>query len=68
MSSGYAPLWRRILYKVPFLSKKCPDGNYHWHADPYCFCRLNAHAGDWHGGVYCFWHQHEIPYVSGMGG
>ncbi len=73
MASGYAPRWRRILHRVPFLFKRCPDGNYHWRTDPYCFCRRNVHTygtaeeGDWHGGVYCFDHRHEIPYVVGMG-
>lgn len=52
MSSGYAPWWRRILYHVPFLFKKCPEGNYHWFWDRLCFCRLNQCCGDFHGGVW----------------
>ncbi|KKL92193.1 hypothetical protein LCGC14_1887090 [marine sediment metagenome] len=68
MASGYAPWWKRLLLRVPFLFKLCPGGNYHWRFDLYCHCRVNEHAysagtleeGAWHGGVYCFRHQHEI--------
>jgi len=65
MASGYAPWWKRLLFKVPFLYKKCPDGNYHWRGDRYCGCRIGEHIygtpdeGDWNGGVYCFVHQRE---------
>lgn len=61
MSSGYSPwIYRHILYKVPFLFKVCPDGNYHWWRDDYCWCRLNEHIvaskpeDCWHGGIYEF--------------
>ncbi len=53
MSSSHAPKWRRFLHKTP-LFKKCPDGNYHWFFDKHCFCRVNEHCGDWHGGIYDF--------------
>ncbi len=66
MASGYSPLWLRLLHKVPGLFKVCPDGNYHWFTDPYCFCRRNDHSGEWRGGVYCFAHDHELSYVPGM--
>ena len=39
MSSTYSPLYLRIMYKfLPFLFKKCPDGNYHWRWDRICIC------------------------------
>ncbi len=62
MASGYAPRWRRILYKVPFLFKKCSSGNYHWRFDQYCYCRVNEHTSDWHGGIYCFAHKCELGF------
>lgn len=55
MSSGYSPwIYRKLLYHIPGLFKKCPEGNYHkfWHR--LCFCRQNEHCGDWHGGIYDF--------------
>lgn len=39
MSSGYSPWWKRkILYHIPRLFKKCPEGNYHWFWHRICFC------------------------------
>ena len=39
MSSGYSPWWKRkILYHIPRLFKKCPEGNYHWFWDKFCLC------------------------------
>lgn len=55
MASGYSPwIYRKILYRIPFLFKKCPQGNYHkrWHR--LCFCGLHMCSGDWHGGIYDF--------------
>ena len=55
MSSAYSPwIYRKLFYKVPFLYKRCPAGNYHKSWDRLCFCRLNESCGDWHGGVYDF--------------
>ena len=46
MSSGYSPWWKRkILYKIPGLFKKCPEGNFHWFWDQTCFC-CNTNASD----------------------
>lgn len=39
MSSSYSPWWKRkIFYKIPFLFKKCSEGNYHWFWERVCFC------------------------------
>jgi len=55
MSSSYSPwIYRKFLYHIPFLWKKCPEGNYHIFWDRLCFCRLNGYCGDWHGGIYDF--------------
>ncbi|MFH1953140.1 MAG: hypothetical protein ABIL06_16170 [Pseudomonadota bacterium] len=40
MSSGYSPwIYRKFLYHIPGLFKKCPAGNYHprWR-NRICFC------------------------------
>ena len=40
MSSGYSPWWKRkILYHIPGLYVRCPEGNYHpiWRSRV-CFC------------------------------
>ena len=62
MASGYAPRWRRWLHRnAKFLFKRCPDGNYHWFWDRYCFCRCCEHIGDeWHGGTLDFKTGKEI--------
>lgn len=55
MASGYSSWFHRVfLYKVPFLYKKCPGGNYHLAWDRLCFCRMGEHCGDFHGGIYDF--------------
>ena len=55
MASCYSSLLHRVfLYKIPFLYKKCPDGNYHKAWDRLCFCREGLNDGDWHGGIYDF--------------
>jgi len=53
MSSSYSPwFYRKVLYKIPGLFKKCPEGNYHWFWDRLCFCRENQFVGnEWHGGI-----------------
>lgn len=39
MSSGHSPWWRRFLQKyLKFLFIVCPEGNYHWRWDKFCFC------------------------------
>ena len=39
MASCYSPWWKRhILYKIPGLFKRCPEGNYHWFWDQTCRC------------------------------
>ena len=41
MSSAYSPwIYRKILYHIPGLFKKCSEGNYHpiWRSRV-CFCR-----------------------------
>jgi hypothetical protein len=38
MSSTYAPWWKRLLYHLPGLFLKCPEGNYHWRWNNYCEC------------------------------
>ena len=39
MSSGYSPIWRRILFKIaPFIFSVCKEGNWHWRWDKKCFC------------------------------
>ena len=54
MSSGYSPLYRRLLHKwLPFLFKKCPGGNYHWRWDKICYCMFNEYRGG-KGGIYDF--------------
>lgn len=42
---------RKVLYKVPGLYQRRDCGNFHpfWHR--LCFCRVNEHCGDWHGGI-----------------
>ena len=56
MSSRHSSWWKRkILYHIPGLYKKCPEGNYHlrFGRSAYlCFCRQNEYTGDWHGGIY----------------
>lgn len=43
--SGYEHLWRRVLRKImPFLFKKCPEGNYHWFYDKTCYCVANING------------------------
>lgn len=61
MASGYSPWWRRQLYKIPGLFKKCPGGNYHWFWDRLCFCSIgesfstsDVPSGSWHGGIWDF--------------
>lgn len=56
MASGKSSwLQINILYKIPYLYKKCPNYNYHYFWHRLCFCRVNEHCGDkWHGGVYDF--------------
>jgi hypothetical protein len=52
MSSSFSPWWKRkILYKLSWLYKKQPCGNYHpvWHR--LCFCRVNEYDSGFHGGV-----------------
>jgi hypothetical protein len=52
MASCYSPWWKRnIAYKIPGLYKKCPQGNYHLRWDRLCFCGMNEHCGNWHGGI-----------------
>lgn len=53
MSSGYSPLWRRLLLRfAPCLFQKCRQGNFHWFWDRLCFCGKHEYCGDWHGGIY----------------
>ena len=41
MASGRSSWFQRnILYKIPFLYKICPGGNYHKAWDRLCFCRM----------------------------
>jgi len=56
MSSRYSPwIYRKVLYKIPGLFKRCPiEHNYHWFWDRLCFCAQGLHTGNWHGGIYDF--------------
>ena len=36
--SGRSSLFKRMLYKIPYLYKKCPSGNYHLFSDRVCVC------------------------------
>ena len=55
MTSGYTPLWKRILIRcLSFLFKVCHAGNFHWFRDRLCFCGEHTHTKDWHGGIYDF--------------
>jgi len=55
MASGRSSwLQRNIFYKIPFLYKICPDGNYHKAWDRLCFCRQGVYSKNWHGGIYDF--------------
>ncbi len=47
MSSGYSPVWRRVLHKIPFLFRKCPGHNYHWFWDKLCHCEMDTYIGGW---------------------
>lgn len=64
MSSGYSTKWERFLYKLPFLYKQCPEGNYHKITDRLCFCRVNEFDGTWHGGIYDFKTSEEYQYCE----
>jgi hypothetical protein len=64
MSSAYSPSWKRLLYKVPFLFKICPEGNYHWKWDRLCFCRCHEYCGDWHGGIWDMKLKKEYQFCS----
>jgi hypothetical protein len=57
MSSGYSPLWRRLLQRYTPLFRLCPSGNYHWRWDRVCRCAYGDngqpnirfwHRGEWH--------------------
>jgi hypothetical protein len=64
MASMKSPFWRRWLRTLfPSLFKLCPQNNYHWFWDHFCYCGLNMHIGDWHGGIYSFKGICEIPSV-----
>jgi hypothetical protein len=56
MSSGHSSWLKRwILYKLPRLYSKCPEGNYHLQfgrSAHLCFCRVGYLSGNWHGGIY----------------
>lgn len=54
MASGYAPRWRRLLFKVaPWLFWVCPSGNHHWRWDnQVCYCREGENGAGWSGGVW----------------
>ena len=52
MASSYSPRWKRLLYRIPHLTVKCPQGNHHWFWDRLCFCGGCQHSGDWHGGIF----------------
>jgi len=40
MSSGATTKAQRLMFKfLPFLYKKCPEGNYHKKTDRLCFCQ-----------------------------
>jgi len=53
MANAKSNIRQRFMFKyLPFLYKRCPAGNYHKRWDRLCFCRMNEHCGDWHGGVF----------------
>lgn len=56
---------KRRLFRLsfPFLFKECPQGNFHWLRDRFCFCGLGTYSGNWHGGVWDFKQRAEIPTV-----
>lgn len=65
MAGARTSKWQRFKFKyLKFLYKKCPEGNYHKKSDQLCWCRINEHSGDWHGGVMVFKTGEElIPYA-----
>ena len=56
------PLWTRLLIGVPFLTRPCPFGNYHWRWSRLCTCGFGEPVPEdnWHGGVYDLIHQIEL--------
>lgn len=59
MSSGYAPLWKRLLFKTPLYKKGLICGNYHFITDRFCYCCMNEYSENWNGGVYDFYAKKE---------
>lgn len=56
MASSYSPAWRRFLNRwMPFLFRRCNQGNYHWRTDVWCYCGQGSHCiggpRPWHGGI-----------------
>lgn len=65
MASGRATwLERNILFKISFLYKKCPAGNYHHFWDRLCYCRCDEHDSSWHGGIYDFKTGDELQFCE----
>lgn len=47
----------KLLPKIlPFLFKKCPQGNWHWRWEQVCWCGWGKYneLKHWHGGLYVF--------------
>ena len=56
MSSTYSPWYKRkILYHIPGLFKKCPEGNYHWFWHRWCYCIDNSRI------KYDLWKNKIVP-------
>ena len=65
MISAESPWWKRkILYYIPKLFKKCPEGNYHWFWHRLCFCVDNCDLLDMKTGKE-YDHVSKRPYISG---
>jgi hypothetical protein len=57
MGSSYSPwIYRKLLYHIPGLFRRCPEGNYHWRWDRLCYCMQGANVSlegkQFHGGIY----------------
>ena len=35
---NYNPWYWKLLYKIPYLFKRCGEGNYHWFFERLCWC------------------------------
>jgi len=53
MGSSKESKIRKIIRTLcPWLFTKCIGANYHWIWERLCWCCLNEHTYDFHGGIY----------------